>query len=106
MAVCPTEALTDSLLRRLSDMKRVEEITKLQKLREENDILLRELEFSRQHLCLTSRLLRDISKQLKITIAALEAFDGKARNAENSWAQYWGIETQYEEAIFEMQSIH
>ena len=99
------ESMIDELLYNLMEMEKLDDLSTVHKLEREAVILKNEIKHLHSDISRTTLLLKHVTKLLMILIAIIEAFDARTSNAENRWKRYWGICTQSEDLIFEMESL-
>lgn len=95
--------LMNDILLKLQDMEG--RVTELHDLENEASMLKRKIKTENERLSLITAMLKETSKVVKIASSAAEAFDGKKKNAENTWLYYWGVIDEFEAVVFEMESL-
>jgi hypothetical protein len=90
-SVYSNDAATDSLLRRLSEMKRISEIRTIYALSNENQVLREEIATHYRYQLRMMAKLTKIVRVLLIIGKALEEFSSKRAAVTKDWLAFWGI---------------
>jgi uncharacterized protein YoxC len=98
-------ALIDDTTRHIDEVKRVKHICDLGNLEVEADSLQQDITAQKLRIRATIRFVEESVTAIKVLNAAVEAYTGKAHNAEHERKRHMGIWLDYKEAIFEMRCL-
>ncbi len=90
-SVYSNDAATTSLLRQLSEMKRVQEIRTIYALSNENQALREEIAIHYRRQIRMMAIFSKIVKMKALVEKALKEFDSKSAGATKDWLAFWGI---------------
>ncbi|CAM1508789.1 Fc.00g056370.m01.CDS01 [Cosmosporella sp. VM-42] len=97
--------LTDDIFQRLDEMEGTDASRTISILQTEISILEQEVAQQSCRLSTAISMLKETAKIIKIASSSIRSFRGQQKNAENVWAGYWGVVKEFEEIVFDKESV-